>query len=159
MRAHVPISPSRTHSERPPESMKLHHLSFEGIGPFREKVELDFDALGASGLFLLEGATGSGKSTIIDAIVFALYGNVAGGGSSDARVRSDFMPNTRPSVVDLFFEVPRGIYRVRRTPAYERARLRGKGAPVHENQSAKLWRLASPGALACLLYTSPSPRD
>lgn len=147
MHAHVPISPSRTHSERPPESMKLHHLSFEGIGPFREKVELDFDALGASGLFLLEGATGSGKSTIIDAIVFALYGNVAGGGSSDARVRSDFMPNTHPSVVDLFFEVPRGIYRVRRTPAYERARLRGKGAPVHENQSAKLWRLASPEAL------------
>ena len=147
MHARVPISPSRTHSERPPEPMKLHHLSFEGIGPFREKVDLDFDALGASGLFLLEGATGSGKSTIIDAIVFALYGNVAGGGSSDARVRSDFMPNTRPSVVDLFFEVPRGIYRVRRTPAYERARLRGKGAPVHENQSAKLWRLASPEAL------------
>ena len=53
--------------------MKLHHLSFEGIGPFREKVDLDFDALGASGLFLLEGATGSGKSPIIDAIVFALF--------------------------------------------------------------------------------------
>lgn len=128
--------------------MKLHHLSFEGIGPFKDRVDLDFEALGASGLFLLEGATGSGKSTIIDAIVFALYGNVAGGGSSDARVRSDFTPNTRASVVDLFFEVPRGIYRVRRTPAYDRARLRGTGAPVHEHQSAKLWKLSSPEALA-----------
>ena len=128
--------------------MKLHHLSFEGIGPFKDRVDIDLDALSASGVFLLEGATGSGKSTIIDAIVFALYGNVAGGGSSDARVRSDFMPNTRASVVDLFFEVPRGIYRVRRTPAYDRARLRGTGAPVHENQSAKLWKLGSPDALA-----------
>ncbi|WP_161970244.1 AAA family ATPase [Dermabacter sp. HSID17554] len=139
--------------------MKLHHLSFEGIGPFKDRVDLDFDALGASGLFLLEGATGSGKSTIIDAIVFALYGNVAGGGSSDARVRSDFMPNTRPSVVDLFFEVPRGIYRVRRTPAYERARLRGTGAPVHENQTAKLWKLSSPEALAEAIHGTERAND
>ncbi|MDO5645614.1 MAG: SMC family ATPase, partial [Dermabacter sp.] len=126
--------------------MKLHHLRFEGIGPFKDPVFLDFAALGASGLFLLEGATGSGKSTIIDALVFALYGNVAGEGSSGDRIRSHFMPGAKESFVDLFFEVPDGLYRIRRTPAYMRPKQRGEGLTRH-NATAKLWKLASPDAL------------
>src|SRR5699024_1638023 len=58
--------------------MKLHHLRMTGIGPFAGTVEIDLAALSASGMFLLEGPTGSGKSTILDALVYALYGQVAG---------------------------------------------------------------------------------
>jgi exonuclease SbcC len=72
--------------------MRLLHLTFAGLGPFRDRQSIDFARLAESRLFLLEGPTGSGKSTVIDAIVFALYGNVAGTGSDGARVVS---PSTR----------------------------------------------------------------
>ncbi|MGO2608582.1 MAG: AAA family ATPase, partial [Brachybacterium tyrofermentans] len=84
--------------------MKLHHLRLTAIGPFAGTVEVDLAALGASGMFLLEGPTGSGKSTILDAIAYALYGQVAGSVTSDARIRSQFAQPTEPSVVDLVFE-------------------------------------------------------
>ncbi|RUQ02291.1 AAA family ATPase, partial [Curtobacterium sp. HSID17257] len=60
--------------------MYLHRLELRAIGPYPELVSIDFAALAASGVFLLEGPTGSGKSTIIDAVVFALYGGLAGEG-------------------------------------------------------------------------------
>ena len=71
--------------------MKLHTLTLRGIGPFIDEHTIDFEQFAAPGLFLLEGPTGSGKSTIVDAIVFALYGNVAGHDTSDERVRSDYL--------------------------------------------------------------------
>ena len=70
--------------------MQLHRLRLAGIGPFAGEHEIDFAALGAGGLFLLEGPTGAGKSTIVDAIVYALYGNVAGASASKERIRSGF---------------------------------------------------------------------
>ena len=57
--------------------MRIHSLTMTGIGPYAGREHIDFDAVGASGRFLLTGPTGSGKTTIIDAIVFALYGDVA----------------------------------------------------------------------------------
>ena len=69
--------------------MQLHRLALGAIGPFAEPCEIDVERLGASGLFLLEGPTGAGKSTLIDAIVFALYGQVAGQASSADRMHSD----------------------------------------------------------------------
>ncbi len=69
--------------------MQLHRLSLCAIGPFADLCEIDVEQLGASGLFLLEGPTGAGKSTLIDAIVFALYGDVAGRSSSADRLHSD----------------------------------------------------------------------
>ena len=77
--------------------MKLHHLRLTGIGPFAGTAEIDLAALGASGMFLLEGPTGSGKSTILDAIVYALYGQVAGSATSADRIRSQFAPPSRAS--------------------------------------------------------------
>ena len=82
--------------------MYLHRLELRAIGPYPDRVVIDFAALAASGVFLLEGPTGSGKSTIIDAITFALYGSVAryadnravapviNQTSTRARVRLDF---------------------------------------------------------------------
>ena len=100
--------------------MQLHRLSLEAIGPFATEFTVDFAALGQSGIFLLEGPTGAGKSTIIDAIVFALYGEPAGASSSKERLHSHHAdPDTRPWV-ELVFETAAGIYRVHRMPAYIR---------------------------------------
>ena len=123
--------------------MKLHHLRMRGIGPFRDEVEIDLAALSASGTFLLEGPTGSGKSTILDAVVFGLYGQVAGEGSGLDRVRSQFAPPSEASFVDLVFETSAGIFRVRREPAFERPKRRGTGTTTQQAR-ALLWRLTSP---------------
>lgn len=127
--------------------MKLHHLRLTGIGPFAGTVEIDLAALGASGMFLLEGPTGSGKSTILDAIVFALYGQVAGSATSADRIRSQFAPPTEASVVDLVFETASGIFRVRRQPEFQRAKKRGTGT-TKEQARAVLWRIGSPQLIA-----------
>ncbi|WP_146929929.1 AAA family ATPase [Cellulomonas xylanilytica] len=120
--------------------MHLRTLTLQAIGPFAGRHTVDFDALGQAGLFLLEGPTGSGKSTLIDAIVFALYGKVASSEASEDRLRSAYAADDVESVVDLVFEVPAGIYRVRRTPAYQRAKRRGSGTTT-ANASVKAWRL------------------
>ena len=73
--------------------MKLIRIEFAGIGPFSGKETIDFTRFDDSGLFLLEGPTGAGKSTILDAITFALYGIVArGSDSTKDRLRSDHVP-------------------------------------------------------------------
>ncbi len=123
--------------------MYLHRLVVTGIGPFPDEHVIDLARLGETGLFLLEGPTGSGKSTLIDAIVFALYGKVASVDGSDDRLRSRHCRPDQESVVDLVLETPSGVFRVRRTPAYERARHRGPGTTA-QNATAALWRLSSP---------------
>ncbi|KRD43436.1 exonuclease [Cellulomonas sp. Root930] len=120
--------------------MHLRSLTLQAIGPFAGRHTVDFDALGQAGLFLLEGPTGSGKSTLIDAIVFALYGKVASSEASEERLRSAYAADDVESVVDLVFEVPAGVYRVRRTPAYQRAKRRGSGTTT-ANATVKAWRL------------------
>ncbi len=120
--------------------MHLRSLTLQAIGPFAGRHTVDFDALGQAGLFLLEGPTGSGKSTLIDAIVFALYGKVASTEASEDRLRSAYAADDTESVVDLVFEVPAGVYRVRRTPAYQRAKRRGTGTTT-ANATVKAWRL------------------
>ena len=121
--------------------MYLRSLTIQAIGPFAGRYTVDFEALGASGLFLLEGPTGAGKSTLIDAIVFALYGKVASAATSEDRLRSGFAADDVESVVDLTFETGAGVYRVRRTPAYDRAKRRGTGT-ARQQATVKLWRLA-----------------
>lgn len=122
--------------------MRLHTLTLQGIGPFAGRHTVDFAALSAGGLFLLEGPTGAGKSTLIDAIVFALYGKVAAKDASEDRLRSAFAGEDTESLVDLCFETTHGVYRVRRTPAYDRAKKRGSGT-VRQNATVKLWRLTA----------------
>lgn len=99
--------------------MKLHLLRIEGMGPFAKPVSIDFSRFDASGIFLLEGPTGSGKSSIIDAVTFALYGDVARlADASKDRLRSSYCAPNDPSRVECVFEVSSGIYRVTRTPRY-----------------------------------------
>jgi exonuclease SbcC len=126
--------------------MNLHRLTLRAIGPYAGEHSIDFAALGASGTFLLEGPTGSGKSTIIDAVVFALYGGLAGSASTPDRLRSHHAaPDVEP-FVELVFENGAGVHRIRRTPAYRRPKARGTGT-TPANATAKLWRLSSPDAV------------
>jgi exonuclease SbcC len=123
--------------------MHLHRLSLQAIGPFPGTHTIDVAELGASGLFLLEGPTGSGKSTLIDAIVFALYGKVASAGASEDRLRSAHAAPEVESWVELVLETGSGIYRVRRSPAYQRPKQRGTGTTLQQ-AGVRLWRLTSP---------------
>ena len=69
--------------------MRLHRLEVTAFGPFAETATVDFDALSAAGLFLLSGATGAGKTSVLDAVCFALYGAVPGERNDAKRLRSD----------------------------------------------------------------------
>jgi exonuclease SbcC len=124
--------------------MRLRSLTLQAVGPFADRHTVDFDVLAAGGLFLLEGPTGAGKSTIIDAVVFALYGKVASADASEDRLRSAYAPDDVESFVDLTFEVQAGTFRVRRTPAYQRAKKRGTGTTLQQ-ASIVLWRVSPDG--------------
>jgi exonuclease SbcC len=98
--------------------MRLHRLVITGVGPFLTRQEIDFDELSAAGLFLIDGATGSGKTTIIDSIVYALFGVVSGGNDSDpARIRSSYCTDADPTGVECEFSVDGRRHRITRVPA------------------------------------------
>jgi exonuclease SbcC len=127
--------------------MRLYRLRMTAIGPFADPIELDLTRLGTSGLFLIEGRTGAGKSTILDAISFALYGKLARGGSAGAeRLKSHHCELGVEPVVELVFETQRGRYRVRRTPTHERPKKNGAGT-TRATMTVKLFRLTDPDDL------------
>ena len=117
--------------------MRILRLTMDAVGPFPGHEVIDFEAFSDAGCFLLSGPTGAGKSTIIDAIVFALYGKVSGGrDSSDSRIRSRYANEQAKTEVELIFSTSSGNYKVRRQPAYERVKKNGKGVT---KQNAKAW--------------------
>ena len=107
--------------------MRLHSLELTAFGPYASAQRIDFGRLTGSGLFLLEGPTGAGKTTILDAITFALYGGLAGEEAAEDRLRSHFaQPDAEPSVT-LDFSV-RGVrYLLCRVPEHRRPKKRGEG--------------------------------
>ena len=138
--------------------MQILKLDFAGVGPFPVRHVIDFTRFADSGLFLIDGPTGAGKTTIIDAIVFALYGQPAGGDdSSKDRIVSTFLHSQATGVepyVDLTVDTRAGLRRVRRTPEYQRRKKRGDGVTT-EHSSIQLWRLADlddPGVLITSLH-------
>ena len=139
--------------------MKIRWLRIVGIGPFAGTHTVDFSAFEDSGLFLLEGPTGAGKSTIIDAITFALYGDVARTkDASKDRLRSNHISDSDPSEADLVFEVATGIYRVTRTPAYTPA-----GKKSQRNSKSTLARVVedpdAPDGWRTIEAVASGPRD
>ena len=107
--------------------MRLHRLELQAFGPFALPQRVDFDRLASGGLFLLEGPTGAGKTTVLDAITFALYGGLSGEDAGDDRLHSHFAdPGLEPSVT-LEFSV-RGVrYVIARVPEHRRPKRRGTG--------------------------------
>ncbi|WP_028264712.1 AAA family ATPase [Arthrobacter sp. MA-N2] len=106
--------------------MRIHRLEMTAFGPFAGLQSIDFDQLGAQGLFLLNGATGAGKTSVLDAICFALYGSVPGARQDGKRLRSDHAePTAEPSVVCEFSARGRR-FEVTRSPAWDRPSARGR---------------------------------
>jgi exonuclease SbcC len=114
--------------------MRLHRLELQAFGPYAAPQQIDFDQLARSGLFLLEGPTGAGKTTILDAITFALYGGLAGEGSGTDRMRSQFASPETESSVRLEFSLAGTRYRVSRSPEYLRPKKRGDGFTTQASQ-------------------------
>ncbi|HEX6930980.1 MAG TPA: SMC family ATPase, partial [Streptosporangiaceae bacterium] len=107
--------------------MRLHSLDLQAFGPFATAQRIDFDRLAAGGLFLLEGPTGAGKTTVLDAITFALYGGLASEDAADDRLHSHFAgPGVEPSVT-LVFSLRGTRYRITRVPEHRRPKRRGHG--------------------------------
>jgi exonuclease SbcC len=107
--------------------MRLHHLRISAFGPFADTVEVDFDDLSAAGVFLLTGATGAGKSSVLDAVCFALYGQVPGDRAGARHLRSDHAaPGASPQVV-LEASIAERTFRFTRSPAWSRPKRRGTG--------------------------------
>ncbi|MET9766618.1 SMC family ATPase [Streptomyces sp. NPDC006415] len=116
--------------------MRLHRLSITAFGPFGATQEVDFDALSSAGLFLLHGPTGAGKTSVLDAVCFALYGAVPGARQSPgASLRSDHAPVDLPTEVQLELTVGGRRLEVTRRPAQPRPKKRGDGYTVEKAQS------------------------
>jgi exonuclease SbcC len=103
-------------------------LELEAFGPFAAKEAVDFSALTELGLYLVAGDTGAGKTSLFDAMVYALYGKVPGArGDGVVRLRSDFAKDAATTSVSLEFEVNDARWRVLRTPTQQRDKQRGEG--------------------------------
>ncbi|MGO9078878.1 MAG: AAA family ATPase [Streptosporangiaceae bacterium] len=107
--------------------MRLRSLTLTAFGPYAREQRIDFGRLTSSGLFLLEGPTGAGKTTILDAITFALYGGLAGDGAGQDRLRSHFAPPDAEPSVTLEFSLRGTGYRICRVPEHQRPKKRGDG--------------------------------
>ena len=119
--------------------VQLKELKISAFGPFGKEVALDFAELGKDGLFLLHGNTGSGKTTIFDAVCFALYGNASGENKGADSFRSDYAEADEKTYVELTFLHQGEEYRIYRAPAYERKKKRGDGVTVSK-ADAQLFR-------------------
>lgn len=107
--------------------MRPLQLTMAGFGPYAGVQVLDFDRLGSSGLYLITGDTGAGKTTIFDAITFALFGEASGNNRDSSMLRSKYAKDDAPTYVELTFSYDGKVYTVNRHPKYERAKTRGTG--------------------------------
>lgn len=102
-------------------------LTLSAFGPYAGKTDFDFDKLGTGGLYLITGDTGAGKTTIFDAITYALYGDPSGNNREVSMFRSKYADLETPTFVNLTFKYKDNEYVVKRNPEYERASQRGSG--------------------------------
>ena len=107
--------------------MRPTKLILSAFGPYADRTEIHMDSLGRSGLYLITGDTGAGKTTIFDAISFALFGKASGDNREGSMLRSKYARAGTPTFVELAFEYRGRIYTVRRNPEYQRPKSRGEG--------------------------------
>ena len=118
--------------------MRLHRLEITGFGPYPGREEVDFDALGADGLFLMHGETGAGKTTVLDAVAFALFGAVPGARGEVRRLRQKRLRMQRPKLRSRLHKVR--LARVRRRQ--KRQRVGVKRADQYAEEVRACLRLA-----------------
>ncbi len=121
--------------------MRPTKLIISGWGPYKDSVEIDFTNFGGHGLFLITGPTGAGKTTVFDAISYALFGEVSGSIRNKDSVRSDFASADTKTYVELFMTHAGQEYRIFRNPQYIRPKKRKSGgnAFTRENENAILY--------------------
>ena len=107
-------------------------LTMSAFGPYAGQTTVDFDALGTTGLYLITGDTGAGKTTIFDAIAYALYGEASGETRESSMLRSKYAEPETPTFVELIFANGGERYTVRRNPEYTRPKTRGTGTTVQK---------------------------
>lgn len=117
--------------------MRPIRIEMSAFGPYAGKQIVEMDRLGTSGIYLITGDTGAGKTTIFDAIVFALYGTASSDRRSGDMLRSHYAEPDTPTEVKLVFAYRNKEYEIRRNPTYQRPKLRGEGM-TQENASAEL---------------------
>ncbi|MER6183246.1 SMC family ATPase [Streptomyces sp. NPDC001652] len=117
--------------------MRLHRLDITAFGPFGGSQTVDFDALSTAGLFLLHGPTGAGKTSVLDAVCYALYGSVPGARQSGQgmTLRSDHAAATVRTEVRLELTVAGRRLEITRQPPWERPKKRGSGSTLDKAQS------------------------
>ena len=118
--------------------MKPIKLTINAFGPFAGEQVIDFRKLGDRSFFLIHGPTGAGKTTILDAVCFALFGESSGAERKAEDLRSDYTNSSMPTEVTLDFVLGSSVYRIRRRPAHERPSKRGEGTTL-EKRNAILW--------------------
>lgn len=110
--------------------MKPIQLTMQGFGPYCDKTIVDFTRFTSEGLFLITGPTGAGKTTLFDAMTFALYGESSGSVRNNRNFRSDLAKDASPTFVEFIFELHGTVYRLYRTPSYK---IASRNTPlIHE---------------------------
>lgn len=107
--------------------MKPINIIISAFGPYKDKVIIDFTKLGENGIFLITGDTGAGKTSIFDAISFAIFGEVSGSNRPIQSIRSDFADPETETFVELEFLHKNKIYKILRNPTYEKPKKKGDG--------------------------------
>ena len=105
------------------------------LGPYAGQTEVDLERLGEQGLYLITGDTGAGKTTIFDAITYALYGEPSGDNRDPSMFRSKYAQPETPTWVELVFSYGGKVYTVRRNPEYVRPAKRGRGLTVQKAEA------------------------
>ena len=115
--------------------MRPLHLTLSAFGPYAGQVEIPLEQLGERGLYLITGDTGAGKTTLFDAITYALYGEPSGDNRDPSMFRSKYAQPDTPTWVELVFSYGGKRYTVRRSPEYERPAKRGGGTTLQRAEA------------------------
>jgi len=119
--------------------MRLHRLELTAFGPYPRPEVVDFDELGADGLFLLHGDTGAGKTTLLDAVAFALFGRVPGARGDVKKLRCEYADPEVPTSVSLELTVQSRRFRIVRSPEFDRPKKRGGGFTTQPAKCSLTW--------------------
>jgi len=120
-------------------------LKMTAFGPYAGKQVVDFTALEGRSFFLIHGPTGSGKTTILDAMCFALYGTTTGSLRNGKQMRSDHADISTTTAVTFDFSIGSDAYRIQRNPEQERPKKKGTGTTIM-NSNATLWKITETGS-------------